>query len=81
MRHQISPKSHGFLEIASMAPATTSTQVTIAAVPGTTQQAPRSLGRVSHMAGPGDACAEDDGGAVDDGEFVVAGGQAAPLFE
>jgi hypothetical protein len=34
------------------------------------------LGRVSHMPGPGDACAEDDRGAVDDGEFVVAGGFA-----
>ncbi|WP_235852819.1 AAA family ATPase [Mycobacterium interjectum] len=32
------------------------------------------LGRVSHMAGPGDACAEDDCGAVNDGEFVIAGG-------
>jgi len=41
----------------------------------------KQLGRVSHMTCPGDACAEDDGGAVDDGEFVVAGGQASPLFE
>lgn len=33
------------------------------------------------MLGPGDDGVEDGGGAVDDGEFVVAGGQAAPLFE
>ena len=33
------------------------------------------------MACPGDACAQDNSGAVNDGEFVVAGGQAAPLFE
>ena len=39
------------------------------------------LEHVSHMAGPGDAGAEDDCCAVDDGEFVVAGGQAAPLLE
>ena len=41
----------------------------------------KALGRVSHMAGPGDARAEYDCGAVDDGELVVAGGQRAPLFE
>ena len=33
------------------------------------------------MLGPGDDSVEDCGGAVDDGEFVVAGGQAAPLLE
>src|SRR6476620_7071141 len=33
------------------------------------------------MLRPGDDCVEDGGGSVDGGEFVVAGGQAAPLFE
>lgn len=33
------------------------------------------------MPGPGDDGVEDCGGAVDGGEFVVAGGQATPLFE
>jgi len=30
---------------------------------------------------PGDDGIEDGGGAVDDSEFVVAGGQSSPLFE
>lgn len=42
---------------------------------------PNWLEHVSYMASPGDAGAEDGSGAVDDGEFVVAGGQGAPLFE
>ncbi len=33
------------------------------------------------MPGPGDDGVEDGAGAVDDGEFVVAGGQSPPLFE
>ena len=45
------------------------------------REAARRLGRVSHMACPGDARAEYDCGAVDDGELVVAGGQRSPLFE
>ncbi|MFD4369748.1 sigma factor [Rhodococcus sp. NPDC058521] len=39
------------------------------------------LGRVSYMAGPGDTRTEHHGGTVDDGEFVVASGQATPLLE
>jgi hypothetical protein len=38
------------------------------------------LRSVCHIACPGDACAEDYGGG-DDGQFVVAGGKSAPLFE
>ena len=37
------------------------------------------LGRVSYT-DPADAGVEDGGGAVGDGEFVVAGGDAAPLL-
>ena len=33
------------------------------------------------MPDPGDDGVEDGGGSVDGGEFVVAGSQAAPLFE
>lgn len=33
------------------------------------------------MFGPGDDGVEDGGGSVGGSEFVVAGGQAAPLFE
>lgn len=33
------------------------------------------------MPGPSDDSVEDGRGAVDDGEFVVAGCEAAPLFE
>ena len=33
------------------------------------------------MLGPGDAGIEGDAGSVDGGEFVVAGGHAAPLIE
>ena len=39
------------------------------------------LGRVSQSSGPGDDCVEDGGGAVDDRELVVAGGESAPLLE
>lgn len=41
----------------------------------------RPLGRVLQLVEPGDDGVEDDGGAVDDREFVVPGRQASPLLQ
>jgi hypothetical protein len=48
-----------------------------ATFPGTAAIAPRSC---LPYACPGEAGGEDDGGAVGDGELVVAGGQSSPLL-